>query len=517
VRPQRDRLRFLVRVSVATALATAVLVAVSQPYLERRRDGEHVVALRREASAVRPGGVAAPSAEPAPVARPAERPPAPRADGQRPEDAVARPLVPLYVRLFWPPGIDVSLVLALAGLAALSGGVAVSRRLAATGLTFALLGTGLLLVLVSGMTPRLPTFLAFFRNGFRLTAITGFGVALLATAALERSRAALGARAGAVIAVAVAVVVLATRGRDLVSPTLDPVAPVSSQAAAYRRLAEIAREQGSGPLLELPASGPRRDAIFTDAMVASTVHHLPLVTGFGPAFPLHWPLVAAAIDRLPAEEALQELVDMTGVRWVLLRPDDDWPSPEARAAMADGLAPFAGNRAAVDGFLLMRIDLPARQPRFAAALRRGYRPGESLLGTPYAPLPSGSAGAIGAPPAATASAGGFVWLPIEIANRGPGDWPGALTKNGGTRGEVFVAARWRRPSPIDAGSPALLGSDVGLRRDLPAGDSLQQTIVVAAPRDPGDYRLELRLEQRGSDALRSAPAAVVAVRVEPTA
>ena len=40
-------------------------------------------------------------------------------------------------------------------------------------------------------------------------------------------------------------------------------------------------------------------------------------------------------DLLPAEQALDDLVDMTHLRWILLRPAADWPSEAARARYAE--------------------------------------------------------------------------------------------------------------------------------------------------------------------------------------
>jgi hypothetical protein len=61
------------------------------------------------------------------------------------------------------------------------------------------------------------------------------------------------------------------------------------------------------------------------------------------------------------------------------------------------------------------------------------------------------------------------------------------------------------------------GLDSGLRRDLPAGESLDQVLVLGAPAVGGDYELELRVAQRGETPGRGlaarAPDAVVPVSV----
>jgi hypothetical protein len=524
-RPNAGRTRFLVRAGVVAVAVGALLVWFSQPYIERRADALDVFALRSLGRSQPPVGVSAPDrsiiavapASVTPSVTPSSADPVAPAGGDRP-----RPWPPLWVRLAWPPLVDVSLLLSAVGLVAIGSRSAIARRLAVRGAVVAGLGVAALLSFLSGALTPLPTPLAFFRNPFRLTAVTGFGVALLAAAALEATRARLGTRRGAAVTVVMAAILLATRGRELVSPTLDPVAPLARDAAAYREIGAFAALGGGGPLLELPVDGARRDALLTDSMVASTIHGLPLVTGFGPVFPLHWPLIARAIDRLPRPDGLQELVDLTGLRWVLLRPASDWPRAEVRAEMARVLAQAGADRFESDGYLLQRIDLPPRHPEWAAALGRGYRHGQSLLGTPYAIRPPASfAGTITAPAEATTTPGALLELPVEIRNRSTWTWPGVLSPNGGVPGEIFVAARWWPRGDAaggsgDGGRSALAGIDLGLRRDLPAGEALAQALVLPAPAIVGAYDLGLRLAQRGSapeQGARRSSDAVVAVSV----
>src|SRR5262249_30647377 len=110
-----------------------------------------------------------------------------------------------------------------------------------------------------------------------------------------------------------------------------------------------------------------------------------------------------------------------------------------------------------------------------------------------------------------------VEVPVEVVNRGDATWPGALSANGGARGEIFIAARWRpvdRPDehPVeraeDLGAPgaatvAVGDTDVGLRRDLPGGESLRQVLPLFVPASGAAERvLELRLGQRTSEGAR---------------
>src|SRR5438552_2719 len=96
-------------------------------------------------------------------------------------------------------------------------------------------------------------------------------------------------------------------------------------------------------------------------MVGGTRHWLPLLVGHTGYTPPHRRLVDATIDRLPRADALADLVDMTHVRWLLLRPEEYW---EDAASRADILRlPEVRIVLARDGWTLARVDRPPRSPR----------------------------------------------------------------------------------------------------------------------------------------------------------
>lgn len=375
------------------------------------------------------------------------------------------------------------------------------------------IGMVLLVLFLSGRLTPLPTALAFFRNPFRLNVLTGFGFGLLGAAALEAARARLSRRMAGFLATAVLVVVLFRGSTVLVSPTLDTVVPVARDAAAYRRLGNVARAAGGGSLLELPVLVPDRDMRLTDSMVASTLHGLPSITGFGPMFPLHWGLVERAIGDLPSREGLRELVDLTGLRWVVLRPAADWPDPRDRKVFARALATAGSFRTEEDGFLLQRVDMGSRHREWAQAIARGYRRGESLLGTPFEPGATGPlAASLDAPGHLDAQAGGVLSFEVGITNRGKAVWPGSLTGGGRAPGEIYVAARWQLVDVPGASAP-LPESDLGLRRDLPGGESLVQRLLLAVPSAVGTYDLALDVRRRIPNASFSGTIARVRITV----
>ena len=95
--------------------------------------------------------------------------------------------------------------------------------------------------------------------------------------------------------------------------------------AAYRWLAL----HGEGrPLLELPvrpAYGRGQDAAL--AMYFSTYHWLPLVNGYSGYYPPSYDFIERNAARLPNADALQALVDCTGVGWLLVKASPPLAEP----------------------------------------------------------------------------------------------------------------------------------------------------------------------------------------------
>ena len=407
------------------------------------------------------------------------------------------------------------------------------RRMVIPGLAIAVAG----FLLASG-TPRSllgwarVSPLAFFRRT-RFITLAGFGLGLLCAAGLEAVRRALGRGAALAAALAVAVLVLLPKCLTLTSFDSYPVAAIAQSSTVYRTLAQLAPEPGGAPtaaLLELPISRPwRKDDPFRglfakslepDAMVGSTLHWLPLLTGYTGYQARQRNLVLRLVGELPGEGALEDLIDMTHLGWILVRPAGDWPTEAERASFLSRLSrsPSVGRTWELDGFTLVRLDRKPEHPEWFAALARGPLPGQSLLGTPLAPLAAdqaiarvelaGATSAGEAPPAASsARAGSLLGLELRVSNTGRTDWPVALQPRSGLRlnwtgrpepigrGAVCLAARWRALDPASARDPASPAVLLPLRRDLPAGESLAQQVAVRTPSAPGRYQLEIAVKQ----------------------
>jgi hypothetical protein len=200
-------------------------------------------------------------------------------------------------------------------------------------------------LLITGVTVRIgealpsahgATPLAFFRVVIRWSVLTGFGLALLGAAALELARNRLAPRAALAFTVLVALAATAERGRVLFTQPLDQPLQTVSEMHVYRAVAAIVAHDGGGPLLELPLSSMGR-SLQPEAMLGAIAHRQPLIVGHTGYQPAHRPELDRLIRRLPSEDAVQQIVDRTRLRWVLVRPASYWGDPHARRRLVDGL------------------------------------------------------------------------------------------------------------------------------------------------------------------------------------
>ncbi|HZR82435.1 MAG TPA: hypothetical protein VFD92_15180 [Candidatus Binatia bacterium] len=389
-----------------------------------------------------------------------------------------------------------ALALAAAGLAiALTRGSPTARRLARW---------GALLVLVGGvlMLPPEPVRAAidhsplrFLRAPWRFVAVAGLGTAMLATALLEwlGSRSVALGRAGLALAAALALF----HGRRLVENGVDPIPALAFDRPLYEAVARAASAGGSGPLLELPVrdaagEGARSDVpralTDPDAMVGVTLHGQPLVTGRTGYAPAHRRMIDEMILRLPSGDALQELVDATHLRWLLLRPEGYWDRIAVRRRLLalPGVAPVLER----DGWTLARVDLPPGREGWYRAIAHPDPRRASPLGTPLAPLPEGAAAevAVSGLPSAL-RAGSIVPMDVEVVNAGTAPWP--VPAFVGVRLGVFVAAIWR---PVAGGEPPP-GQSFTLPRDLAPGERASESVLLKVPPAPGEYELEVLVKQ----------------------
>jgi len=392
--------------------------------------------------------------------------------------------------------------LAALGLLALVAGPPAARRAALAGVLVGAVGFVLLaapppLVAIVRASP-----LRFLRGQPRFTVIMGCGVALLTGAALELVRRLVPGRAGTALVAALAAAIVVTRGPNL-SGVRDRIMAASVDAPVYEAVDDAARRFGRGPLLELPPwdahrHNPRNPNLATEAMIGSFRHWLPLLTGHSAYPPAHRRLLDALLEALPRRRALDELVDLTGVRWLLLRPKDYWARPAVRDAILR--LPRLSIVFTHEGWTLARIDRVSRHPEWIAALADGPQPGCTLLGTPLAALADADAVAVvdvaGAPPAVVRG-GAVVPLRVRVTNAGGRTWPVLAPPGAAGAPVVHSVVRWR---PIASGGDAAGRREraFALRRDVLPGETLAETTRVAAPQTPGEYDLEIVVVQDGA-------------------
>jgi hypothetical protein len=398
--------------------------------------------------------------------------------------------------------------LAIVGAAAGLRGRASHRALAASGLAFVVIGVALL---AFGWPWPLGGWLAFFRARTRYLLLSSFGFSLLAAQGLDVLRTRLPSRLGGALLLVAVTGSLVLARRAAVVPRSDPVLAVSRDLELYRDLGRLVGAQGGGPLLEVPfVSNPLAHSA-PEEMVGQLEHGLPLITGFTGYRPDHHALLVSLVTTLPAAPALDDLVDLTHLRWILIRPTDEWPDPAVRQRFLNGLRryPALGPSWTIGPWILQRLDrAPAHQAWFDW-LAAGPQPGRSVLGTPRGSIPEADAIA-----AVSARAGSSTvrsaWVTsvaLEASNRGAAAWPTWGPTGSSEPGLVRWEARWRRADRPDGEWGPV--TTVALRRDVPAGEALSQTIVLATPEEPGAYDLRVGVRQKNG-ATFSAPGNEVA-------
>jgi len=355
----------------------------------------------------------------------------------------------------------------------------------------------------------------------RFSVLADFGLLLLLAVALEALREWIGDRLARLATLAVLVVALCSRGMPFLHSPMHEVAALTPDSrAAYDAVAAAWPREGGGALLELPIRGLLPGSEVTpqtlepDAMLASTLHWWPTPAGH---LSYHPPLRAffmRTVGALPDPHALADLIDATHVRWLLLRPGPSWPAGEGeRERMRAGLlASAAGtSREVAPGWTLLRLDRAPQHPAWFAAARGGQRAGFSPLGSALEPIPEEAARATVRIEAGLGSTARPGPLPVSVAVRNDGDRAWAVVPTPATPltldgrlpnlvrrdGTVMLRERWWR---IRDGAPAdapLAERYLALRRDLDPGEATRPVVDLRVPAEPGEFLLEIGVEQRG--------------------
>ncbi|HEY8516459.1 MAG TPA: hypothetical protein VIS07_13190 [Candidatus Binatia bacterium] len=477
LRPAPHRLRYLVLGAAAAGIAIAALLLVMQPYLARAASQFHLPTYSLTRAEVR---------------------------GRLTIAAM------MVTQTF---GVLPTVTIVLAALVAWWAGSPFARRIVPIALPLA----GLSVLLAMGLPQPIAELLAgtpfvLFRNPVRFTIVTGFCVALLLAAALDcalrRTRPSL----GVLVAAIAGCFVVATAATSLPAVRLHPVAALARPDRPYDELAELARRHGPGPVLELPLEGFHPELqkgmrLEPDAMIGSTRHWLPLVTGYTGYQPDHRHLLLNLIHQLPDEAALRDLIDLTHLRWIALRPRSEWIKKGRYDRLVEGLlgSPSVGADYALNEWRIFRLDAAPTHPEWLEHVQNGTAPDETLLGTKLAPIAENAAvGSVVAQPLSDgAAARKHFRVRVTAWNDGKAAWPAAVRPEHPAIGHVppgplpekyrvLLVATW---SKTDGSADDVKQTSVALRRDVPPGDAIEQTLTVPIPETPGAYELEIGLAQ----------------------
>jgi hypothetical protein len=341
----------------------------------------------------------------------------------------------------------------------------------------------------------------FFRIAVRFASITGLGLALLGAIALERAR--LGFPRGVAHALVLTVIAAVAweRGSVLFTEDLDVSRSFTSDRAVYEQVARLAERNGAGPLLELPLHD-MGVSLQPEAMIGHMWHHLPLLTGHTGYTPPQRQVVDAAIARLPSPAALQDLADMTRLRWILLRPASNWGSAENRERFLRDLMALSGvgPRWQLGDFDLIAVTRRPRHPGWHDALEKPRRD-RTLLGAPLVRLDEARTASViklrghaAKLPSIATEPGRKIFLSLRLENRGEETWPAALAAQSALPLEVVLGGRWQQPDRESRPAPAR-PLRFRLARDVPSGEVFDLNEWVVVPETPGRYHLIFSLDQ----------------------
>jgi hypothetical protein len=325
-------------------------------------------------------------------------------------------------------------------------------------------------------------FVAAIRLPARLIVVTHLGVCLLAALGMQR----IIGRCRGVVAWSSAAVVLAAF--FVLSPVGTPELHRMSQCADDAGLnAWLERHGERRAVLEWPP--PATPAESARRMYLSSCHWLPEVGGYT-AYPMRVADVVYQAGRgLPSEAALQKVVDLVDVGWIVLHAAQ---IDAATRAQWDGALPTGLQEAARFGDL--RVLRVAREPGSDDRRDRLLSTAESLGGVPLVPLGPHCAGRVELAGGLPALRPGRVTpLDLAVTNASDRPWPGWGVV---PRYLVHVRACVTPPDTPCTGAPEPLDADV------PAGATRRiRTHLVVPPRVFGPQTLRAELWQLGDGPL----------------
>jgi hypothetical protein len=347
--------------------------------------------------------------------------------------------------------------------------------------------------------------LAFVPGLGALRAPSRFGV-LVALAAAILAGLALAALRPATRRIATVAAVAILLGANRLTFPLRPIETGGDVPPVYRWLAE---HGGGGPVLELPvgADAGNVSVIYGQSRYTyfSTYHWSPLLNGYSGYPPQSFFLVMAIARRLPDRDALQDLVDLTGLRWVVLHLHA--LDAERRDAWIHGVPEGLTAAAQLEEAVVYRVTLDAKRDRRARLAWPTTEP-ITLTDVPVAPLGPGDLRGtlrdLTIPPRARPGWALEGWVTIE--NQSSVAWPGLRAADDGL---IHLQTRWQDA----AGAPVLTRVPVDLR----PGEHARVPFVAHTPAAAGRYHLHLTLAQKAGSTFdeHAGPSADAEVEILP--
>ena len=333
--------------------------------------------------------------------------------------------------------------------------------------------------------------LATIRVPVRFTVVAQLGMAVLAGAGASRI---LGRVPGVLrwpAAALTAVLALGAMGElPAIALEHEPVGP--TVPPAYRWLADHGE---GGALLELPQAHEFESA---RRMYLSTFHWLPIVDGYSGYPPGTAAYIHGLARGLPAEDALQALVDAADIGWVLVHREQFFDPTPWRRALPAGLERVAEWQ---DDLLLRVTRGVAHDLRDRLLSTR-----ETLGGVPLVPVGPRCPGTL-----RLAAARPQPWPPFAVAH------VEVAVQNGGTRPWPAVGLVPRHLVRLRAcmarPGERCLATPVSLPRDLVPGERVAVGVDLPAPWLQGEYEIDVRLVQTGDGDLERCGVAPLRVPV----
>jgi len=292
--------------------------------------------------------------------------------------------------------------------------------------------------------------------------------------------------------VAAALLLVWVRARPLPLPIVrDPLHGVFMAPHLWLR-----DHAADGPVLDVPVANSALHAglmlATTRAMLGSTLHWLPLLNGYSGHAPASHRLLMTLAQRLPDEEAFAEICALAAPRWIVAHTALMDDAEREAWRKADRRLPLK-RHAEFDRNVIYEADCPPPTLRGALLTELSGTPSEtSLLGTPMTPLPTSARRAeLRAEIPTTLLRGELRWIRVDVENEGDRAWPGLSSSSSGV---VRLQGRWRNPD----GTVRATGEPYPLAFDLAPGRAGRAQLAVLVPTTPGEYDLEIGVEQAGS-------------------